>query len=154
MNMYLSIWNSIIAVVGFVSSAITIAMFFQKGCNNIWGRIASILLVALFAASIVQNIIIQKQNTIIAQKENIAVHATQVLEQTGSYDAYCSISTYVSFLESVREIYPDSYERACEIYKSMDNSGYSLLSSDSTISADVSYKKLHGIVVGIAALNE
>ncbi len=110
--------------------------------------------IGLLCYSAYQNVLIEKKDIVIAQKDSIAVHATRILEKTGAYDEHSSVSTYLSFLESVREIYPDSYERACKIEKKMDNSGYSMLSTDSTISADVVYKKLHGIVVGIATLNE
>lgn len=151
--MYL-FWNSIVAVAGFVSSVITIAMAFRKDIENKFGRIAAVVLMSLFAISVIQNFVIQKQDKIIAQKEDIAVHATRILEKTKFLSDQECISAYVSFLESVREIYPDSYERASKIEKKMDNSGYSTLATDSTISASVAYQKLHGIVLGVAALNE
>lgn len=141
-------------LLGIVASIITIIQFCTTEKRNYWGIGAAAILIGLLCYSAYQNVMIEKKDNAIAQKENIAVHATRILEKTKfSSDQEC-VSAYVSFLESVREIYPDSYKRACEIEKKMDNSGYSMLYTDSTISADVVYKKLHGIVVGIAALNE
>lgn len=141
-------------LLGIVASIITIIQFCTPEKRNYWGICAVAILIGLLCYSAYQNVLIEKKDIVIAQRENIAVHATRILEKTKLSSDQESVSAYVSFLESVREVYPDSYERACKIEKKMDNSGYSTLATDSTISANVAYQKLHGIVLGVAALNE
>lgn len=144
----------IATVLGMISAVITIVQFCANGRRNYLGVVAATILIGLLVLSICQNITIQKQDKIIKQKENIAVRANKILESTKFFGEQESATAYVSFLESVREFYPDSYARACKIESQMDNGRYSMLSTDSTISAYVAYKKLYGIVQGIAAMNE
>lgn len=104
-------------LLGIVASIITIIQFCTPEKRNYWGIGAAAILIGLLCYSAYQNVVIEKKDNAIAQKEDIAAHATRILEKTKFLSDQECVSAYVSFLESVREIYPDSYERASKIEK-------------------------------------
>lgn len=133
----LTISSSVLTIIGFFISVLK---------NNKWRT--SILCAISSVIFVCISIHVHNLETRIDRIENIQKAASKLVEQ--QYSAFTSegfVQASLSFLETNKDIYPDTYTRAVGIAQRMHQ-------SESIFSGVDAAREISGIIKGIAILNE
>lgn len=132
---FLTISSAVCSIVGFF---ITIFSKYSWGKRILWSIVIFIL---TFISGYAVN-----RNSENERIKNIHRQANAICEHYSSSYSDEFIQESLAFLEENRDRYPDSYDRAQQIYAEMNNS---------VVQYDFeAARKLYGIVKGIATLND
>lgn len=131
-----------ISVIGSIASIISLMISLYRENKNVI-KISLIICFVLFTSL---SIYIGYLHSKIKVRENIEKSALLLIryKQTLSYEGF--VYAGLSFLESNKGLYPDSYERAVKITTEMNE-------KDSVITDSEVANKIEGILKGIAVIN-
>lgn len=128
------------------SSVLSIIGFFISICKNIKWSISALCIISS-VTFICMSIYIQKLEMRINRLENIQCAASKLIDNR--YSGFSSegfVQAALSFLESNKDLYPDTYKRAVDIATGMH-------ASDSIYRGIDAANEIAGIIRGIAILN-
>lgn len=129
------------------SSVVSIIGFFVSIFKDFKWR-TSLLLVVSAITFICMSIYIQKLETRIERTENIQRAALKLVDEKNTrFTSEGFVQAGLSFLETNKDLYPDTYIRAVEIEHRMHESESIYAKSDAA-------SEMSGIIYGIAILNE
>lgn len=132
---FLTISSAVCSIVGFF---ITIFSKYSWGKRILWS-------VVIFILTFISGYAVNR-NSENERIKNIHRQANAIYEHYSSSYSDEFIQESLAFLEENRDRYPDSYDRAQQIYAEMNNS---------VVQYDFeAARKLYGIVKGIATLND
>ncbi len=132
---FLTISSAVCSIVGFF---ITIFSKYSWGKRILWS-------VVIFILTFISGYAVNR-NSENERIKNIHRQANAICEHYSSSYSDEFIQESLAFLEENRDRYPDSYDRAQQIYAEMNNS---------VVQYDFeAARKLYGIVKGIATLND
>lgn len=134
---YLVLVGLISAICGILSFIITVFSKYSWGKRILWFTV-------VFFLTFISGLVVH-YNSENERIKNIHRQACAICEHYSSSYSDVFIQESLVFLEENRDVYPDSYNRAQQIYVDMNNS---IIQYDFETA-----RKLYGIIKGIATLN-
>lgn len=136
----------LVSVISLVASILTIFsfiyMFFYENKN-----IIKIIFIVCFVISVSMGTVISYQNTKLNSIYNITKSASALVSQKQDFSTKGFVYAGLSFLETVKDVYPDTYKRALNLVDKTeaDEYGFDSFEISST---------MRDILRGIAVLND
>lgn len=133
-------YTIILSIVGSIASIISLVIsFFRESKNNL-----KLLLTASFIAFTYTSIYIANIHSEIEKMQKIKESALTLMNEKIKFSDRGFVYAGLSFLETNKEIYPDTYKRAISITNKMENSSsiYAEMDASNTMK-DI----LHGIAI-------